>query len=514
MLSIFLAMGSGAVWLWFKNAPNHIRRIALKKPILNFNDSVKAMQGQRKMLNSRYRWASHESLQETSTPDSVDIKDFGNACYYGDVEIGTPPQTFRVIYDTGSSDLWVPIQQTLGSKNIYESAESSTYVANGKAFNVQYGSGPVSGTFDTDTVTVGEFKLDSFNFAGVDDTSGLGALYTNDPFDGICGMAWPALASGGSTVLAAMSNSANFSTSVFSFCLGSRDGATGELLLGGMDPKYSASEIHWVPLKAKTWWQVNLDGLKIGGNSIPSVALLGAIIDSGTSLLSGPSLDVERIAKQLNPISTTGGLYIVTCSNLRKASLTFTLGGQDYSLSGSDLILQSSGSQCLLSISSSQQGLWILGDIFMRKYHVEFDYGNARVGLAPMSGSCGGFSLPSWAIILIVVASVAICCGCCGFCWRKMRPSRPSSRELRTPMTQGGYPSAAEAAAATQMSPQQMQEQRDRRALAAQNVLEVACPEGATPGTEFRVQAPNGQEYTVRVPQGIHPGQTFPISIG
>merc|ERR1711907_403698 len=111
-----------------------------------------------------------------------------------------------------------------------------------------------------------------------------------------------------------------------------------------------------------------------------------AIIDSGTSLLAGPKDDIAKIANQLGAKSIMGKEWSVDCSK-SIPDLSFTLGGKTFALTKSDLTLQSSGSTCILGlmgidIPAPNGPLWILGDVFMRKYYVEFDWGQSRVGIA------------------------------------------------------------------------------------------------------------------------------------
>ena len=64
---------------------------------------------------------------------------------------------------------------------------------------------------------------------------------------------------------------------------------------------------------------------------------------------------------------------------------TFTLGeGNDFPLRVSDLIFQQQGDVCLLGIQASENILmpWVLGDVFMRKYYVQFDWSKQRIGIA------------------------------------------------------------------------------------------------------------------------------------
>eukprot|EP00405_Crypthecodinium_cohnii_P022504 CAMPEP_0206467540 /NCGR_PEP_ID=MMETSP0324_2-20121206/29097_1 /ASSEMBLY_ACC=CAM_ASM_000836 /TAXON_ID=2866 /ORGANISM="Crypthecodinium cohnii, Strain Seligo" /LENGTH=340 /DNA_ID=CAMNT_0053940831 /DNA_START=216 /DNA_END=1238 /DNA_ORIENTATION=- len=317
----------------------------------------------------------------TSGSQAVVLKNNLNVGYYGSIEVGTPPQTLQVIFDTGSSNLWVPTRQSSDSKAAaYDPKNSSTYsvAQTTSTLSITYGSGEVQGIFCRDEVHIGKLSLPDYLFAEVRNTSEL-SDWGKMPFGGVLGLAWPALCDGpGPTILQALNQSGELDEPVFGFYLA--DDAAGQLVFGGVDPVHIASPFTWVDVSEKLWWTVTLDQVEFDGQTLTGSKT--AIVDSGTSLLAGPKEDIHAILEIIGA-KNMSGLYVANCQNI--SSIDFTIGGSTFSLEPEDLVLQQQGDECLLGIEEiyiPNNPLWILGDVFMRKFYVQFDFGNARMGFA------------------------------------------------------------------------------------------------------------------------------------
>lgn len=105
----------------------------------------------------------------------------------------------------------------LANFNKYTSSKSSTYKANGKRFSISYGDGSsASGFFSIDTVTVSGLAVQNQTFAECTYLSGM----SGNVNDGILGLAYPNLATGGEKPLFYnMWSQGLISQAVFSFYL-------------------------------------------------------------------------------------------------------------------------------------------------------------------------------------------------------------------------------------------------------------------------------------------------------
>ena len=270
------------------------------------------------LLASRFLQRSDSDADDVeSGAASVPITNFMDAQYFGAIALGTPPQSFRVVFDTGSSNLWVPsakcaftqIPCDLHAK--YESGDSATAEADGAAFAIQYGSGSLSGFLSADTLTWGGLEITHQTFAEATREPGLAFMFAR--FDGILGMGWPQIAV--DRVPPPFHNAfaqGLVKENVFSFWLNrdenSEDGPGGELVLGGVDPAHHVGEHVWLNVTREGYWQVAMDDVLVAGRSSGRCGAKGcaAIVDTGTSLLAGPTEVIEAINKKIGARSVLG----------------------------------------------------------------------------------------------------------------------------------------------------------------------------------------------------------------
>merc|ERR1719356_1218581 len=313
-------------------------------------------------------------LQASSGLPIVPLTDVEDAEYFGEVNIGSPAQKFTVIYDTGSSNLWVPSKGCTNCKPnspSYDSSTSSTFTKDGQSFALQYGTGSCNGFISQDNVGMGGLTISDFKFGEV--TTEAKDVFGAAPFDGILGMGVPKAAVDQVPLpMDQLVAQGKVQHNMFAFYLAS-GGKTGSTLsLGGVDPAFQAEDFTYVSIsmagKLLPYWLISASDIKVGGQSSSSCgAFVGCqmVVDTGTSVLAGPPKAVDSLPK----IAITFG------------SKDFELGPDFYVIRGAD---DSGKEQCMLGIQGINAGapIWILGDPFLRKYYTVWDAEQQRVGFA------------------------------------------------------------------------------------------------------------------------------------
>lgn len=338
------------------------------------------------------------SLQALSSSIAeVVLTNQGNTMYYGDIEVGTPGETMSVVFDTGSADLWLPVNAPhVDARRQFDAAQSSTFQASGEAFSISYGSGSVSGGYCRDIVTIGDLSMPNFTFAAVNNTMALRG-YRSWKFDGVLGLGFRAISVNKAipTALDYLTASGQLAESIFGFYLG--DDVPGELVIGGVAPEHIVGDLHFVNVTQTGYWSVALDEVRLGSMLRVSSAQ-HAIIDSGSSFLLGPQREVRAFAAMLGAIEVAG-VFIMPCQ-MKNATpqLSFMLNGMEFALDAEDLFPLEYAGQCVLGMQHMQGRLnntWILGNVFMRKFYVAFDFEQSRIGFATASRGRAPSPLPN-----------------------------------------------------------------------------------------------------------------------
>ncbi|XP_047332565.1 aspartic proteinase A1-like [Impatiens glandulifera] len=313
---IILFLSSILLQLVFSESNNGFVRIGLKKFKLDENNRIAAR-------------LTPQILGSKNDGGIVKLTNFMEKQYYGEISIGTPPQKFTVMFDTGSSKMWIPSSRRCYLsrwcfyarrsrtyiRNKYDARRSRTYKKNGTSAEIHYDSGSIAGRFSQDNVLVGGLTIKNQDF--IEATKLSGSVFDFTKFDGILGLGFRELFDCGVVpVWYNMMNQGLIQNPVFSFWLNrnTKEEEGGELVFGGIDPKHHKGDHTYVPVTHKGYWQFDMNDVSINGQSI-GVCKSGcsAIADSGTSLLSGPMTAITMINHE---IGVTGGEVNHKCKSI------------------------------------------------------------------------------------------------------------------------------------------------------------------------------------------------------
>ncbi|XP_060786816.1 pepsin A-like [Neoarius graeffei] len=325
-------------------------------------------------------WVKFDQTGQESMTNYADLS------YYGVITIGTPPQSFTVVMDTGSSNLWVPSvycsSQACENHKQFNPQQSSTFRSTYQSLSIAYGTGSMTGFIGNDTVTVGGISVQNQVF-GLSETEA--PYMASMTADGILGLAYKSIASDDVTpVFDNMMSQGLVSQDLFSVYL-SNEQEGSMLFLGEIDSSYYNGSIYWIPISSETYYQINMDSVSINGQAVACTGGCQTIIDTGTSFIVGPTSDVTYLNSRLGATLDQDGYYKLNCDTIQSLpSISFTLNGYPFSIPPSSYVSQDYYG-CTTRFGRSAGSLWILGDVFIRNYYTIFNRQTNSIGLAQVA---------------------------------------------------------------------------------------------------------------------------------
>lgn len=229
-------------------------------------------------IRSNHNTALKSKLRNAA-PSCNMLTDQGGSYYSVNIGVGTPPQYFEVVLDTGSDNVLIPwcgCPTRVQNTPCFKVSESSTFSVTDLVVEEEFGSGGVDSALSSDYVSVGA------SVAYMKDSLLVILLETLDvAIDGILGLGNPF-----SDGVASYMQEAGLAR--FSVCL---DDYTGGVLRLGSDASTNAVELGATGLYH---WALTIGGVSVANaGSVEQVpicesSLCGGITDTGTTNLLGP----------------------------------------------------------------------------------------------------------------------------------------------------------------------------------------------------------------------------------
>jgi len=330
-----------------------------------------------------------------------------NDQYVGEISIGNPIQTLRVVFDTGSSDLWISDPQCPDCENLsaFNKSKSFSHVlVDNQPFIVNFGTGSTMGYEAVEDFVIGGLSCEGAHYGEI--LTG-GDFLRDFNLDGIVGIGFRGLASvTRPTVLELIFHQNPTIQRLFSIYFAGPESPqnASHIWFGGYDLELVGKDVDWyyTPVVRRTFgdfkfWSVKMvsfQGLDISGEILFSTCASGcfAIIDSGTGGIGIPEPAYHYVVNLINQRIRCKGN---TCFNTQVEDFpTFMIRFMpdlNLPLKPNHYVSCTSANICVYKIQPIfGESYWTFGAVFIEAYYTLFDAENLRVGFACTPVDCSG----------------------------------------------------------------------------------------------------------------------------
>ncbi|TBU50648.1 aspartic peptidase domain-containing protein [Dichomitus squalens] len=335
------------------------------------------------------------NLQLSKPTVDISLSSANEFAYLVQIDIGG--QSLMVLLDTGSSDLWVVSSDCTveDCHGVPKYNRTSSLDLTDVPFHLDYLMGSVSGVVGTEMVTLGQYQVSSQIFALANYTDGLGLSGSGN--SGILGLAFPAEASISDTIgrtlaLNLFSGFDDPTEQYFAFKLGGSSN-NSSFTVGEVDPLYANSTgdlavtpVFRAPGALYDYWKLPLQSFTINGMSftLSKTSVKGArspiaVLDTGTTLILGPTRDVARFWESVGGARQTDRGWEVPCNRAVTVGMVLGEGSseKEYAIDPADISWKEGsvdgGIWCLGGLQGNDgvfSADWLLGDTFLRNVYV------------------------------------------------------------------------------------------------------------------------------------------------
>ncbi|KAJ4147258.1 hypothetical protein LMH87_001794 [Akanthomyces muscarius] len=319
----------------------------------------------------------------SGTTPAYNSKSRPDAEYYAELLVGTPSQTLNLLFDTGSSDLWLFGADAQGDidpgQAQWNHSESSTatLVKNGK-WDIGYldGSG-AKGTIYKDTVSIAGATVANQGVESATEVSPIedGSSILGVPLSGIIGFGFDSLNSASPQQKTLFSNlMPHLDEPVFTVDL--KHNADGTFGFGFVDDSRYTGNLSYTEVdSSQGFWNITATGYQIGDGDFVSLEYSG-IVDTGNSAFDVPTKAYNAWKKKVPAGDITARTVL--------PDFSFGIGDAIITVPGAHLKKKDSDGSYSLTLTDAGDSAPTFGSPAMTGAYVVFENGDdgPRMGWA------------------------------------------------------------------------------------------------------------------------------------